>query len=340
MESEEAMKKATISDVAKHANVSKSTISQYLNKRYDYMGENTKQKIEDAINELGYQANFVARSLKQKKTSTIGVIVANILHTFSNQVIRAIEDVCHKNDIHVIVCNADDDPYKEKNYINMLRAKQVDGLIVFPTGGNVDLYESMLSEQYPLVFMDRKVEGLNVDTFLLDNEDAAKQAVARFVEKGHQRIGMITTSLIHNVTPRVERIEGFKKALSAHGIDPSEKCVKGLEIGEIKKSLAEMLSLEDPITALFSGNDLTLLEVLNYVKENKIKIPNDLALISIDDVSFAEVYVPSLTTIAQPAFQMGKEAAELLLSKINNSNSISDFNVHRFNGELKVRDSH
>lgn len=125
------MKRITIQDVARLAGVSKSTISQYLNKRYDYMSEETKKRIEAAINELGYEPNFIARSLKQKKTSTIAVIVANILHSFSTKVIRAVEDYCNENGFHVIVCNADDDPEKEANYIRMLRAKQVDGMIVF-----------------------------------------------------------------------------------------------------------------------------------------------------------------------------------------------------------------
>lgn len=333
------MKRVTMADVAEHANVSKSTVSQFLNKRYDYMGEETKKRIEESINELGYQANFIARSLKQKRTSTIGVIVANILHTFSTQVIRAIEDVCNEQDMHVIVCNADDEPVKEKKYIKMLRAKQVDGLIVFPTGGNMDLYESMVQEQYPLVFVDRLVEGLAVDTFLLDNEDAAKMAVDHFIDKGHQRIGMITTSLIRNVTPRVERIEGYKKALKAQGIEPVKEYVKGLELHEIKNGLAEMLALERPPTALLAGNDLTLMEVLKFAKEHNLEIPGDLALINIDDVSFANIYSPPLTTIAQPAFEMGKEAAHLLLDKIEKPKDEREHQIRRFKGELVVRES-
>src|SRR5699024_7278625 len=117
------MKKVTIADVANLAKSSKSTVSQYLNGRYNYMSLDTKRRIEDAIKELNYQPNYVARSLKQKKTSTIGVIVANILHVFSTEIIRAIEDYCQLNQFHVIVCNADDDPNKEKIYIEMLRSK-------------------------------------------------------------------------------------------------------------------------------------------------------------------------------------------------------------------------
>jgi LacI family kdg operon repressor len=148
-----------MADVAKEANVSKSTVSQYLNQRFEYMGEDTKKRVEEAIQKLNYRPNIIARSLRQKKTSTIGVIVANILHSFSTQVIRSIEDVCSESNINVIVCNADDNPNKERMYIEMLRNKQVDGLIIFPTGGNLDLYQEMEKENFPIVFMDRYVEG-------------------------------------------------------------------------------------------------------------------------------------------------------------------------------------
>src|SRR5690606_32142751 len=131
------MKTVTMADVAQQAGVSKSTVSQFVNNRFDYMSEETKKRVEQAIMELDYRPNILARSLKQKTTTTIGVIVANILHTFSSQIIRTIEDACNEADFHVMVCNADDDPVKERKYIEMLRAKQVDGIIILPTGSNV-----------------------------------------------------------------------------------------------------------------------------------------------------------------------------------------------------------
>jgi LacI family kdg operon repressor len=332
------MKKVTMADVAKQANVSKSTVSQYLNKRYDYMGEKTKERIELAVRELGYQPNYIARSLKQKKTSTIGVIVANILHTFSTQVIRAIEDVCHENDFHVIVCNADDDPRKEKKYIEMLRAKQVDGMIVFPTGGNIELYQTMLQQQFPLVFLDRIVSEVAVDSVLLDNEEASRIAVNHFVENGYERIGIITTSLIRNITPRVERIEGYKRALKEQGIPLVEDYVKGFELEQIKKGLKEMLTLRKPPQAILAGNDLSLMEILSHVKENELRVPTDIALIGIDEVSFANIFSPPLTTIAQPTFEMGKKAAELLFEKISNGFQEGS-EIYRFKPKLMVRKS-
>jgi LacI family kdg operon repressor len=332
------MKTVTMADVAKHAEVSKSTVSQYLNKRYDYMGEKTKKRIEKAIEDLGYHPNIVARSLKQKSTSTIAVIVANILHTFSTQVIRAIEDTCHEQDFHIIVCNADDDPRKEKKYINMLLAKQVDGMIIFPTGGNISLYQKMINEEYPIIFVDRYLPNLPLCSVMLDNERAGELAVQHFIDKGYQQIGIITTSIIQNVTPRVERIRGYKKALQANDIPLVDDYVKSIELNQIQKVLKEMLSLKKPPQAILAGNDLALIEILKYVKENDINIPEELDLIGIDDLPFAGIFTPPLTTIAQPTFEMGKMAADLLLMKIRKEDNMETKEyVYRFEPRLIIR---
>lgn len=333
------MKKITITDVAKHANVSKSTVSQYLNNRFDYMGEKTKERIAQSIKELEYKPNIVARSLKQKTTFTIGVIVANMLHVFSTQVLRAIEDVCHAQDYHVIVCNSDDDPEKEKKYIEMLHAKQVDGLILFPTGENKVLYKSMVNEQFPLVFMDRFVEGLNIDSFLIENEKAAKIAVDHLVSKGYKDIAILTKELLKNVTPRVERIQGYKKALKPHGIEVDERFIIGEEVELIQEKLKEVFSLSTPPRAIIAGNDLVLIQILQFAKENEMKIPEDLGIIGIDEVSFASIYSPPLTTISYPSYEMGREAAELLLKKIRKEESIVSSEIHRYQPELIDRQS-
>lgn len=333
------MTKVTMAEVAKQAKVSKSTVSQFINKRYDYMSEDTKKRIEEAIRELNYQPNAVARSLKQKKTSTIGVIVANILHAFSTQIIRTIEDESHEQDYHVIVCNADDDPVKEQRYIEMLRAKQVDGLIIFPAGDNLELYQSLVKAEFPVVFMDRLVPDVEADFILLDNEQASELAVRHFADKGYRRIGMVTTSLIHHVTPRIERMQGFKKALAKLGLPVRDEYIKGTDTVNIKETLKEMFSLPEPPDALLAGNDLALMEILYFVKEQGLSVPEDMALISIDEVSYAQLYQPALTTVKQPAIEMGRAAASLLFRKIEQEGSADSKGVIRFTPELISRDS-
>ncbi len=330
--------KVTIGDVAKRAGVSKSTVSQYLNERFDYMGEETRSRIKKAISELNYQPNVVARSLKKKNTSTIGVIVANILHNFSTQVIRAIEDVCSDEGVSTIVCNADDDPQKEKKYIETLLAKQVDGLIVFPTSGNSEIYQRLIDANFPIVFMDRLVDGLTMDTVLLDNEKASRLAIDHLVEGGYERIAIITSSLIENVTPRIERIQGYRKALEVHSLPVREEYIRGMEIQELQQGLDELFSLEEPPQAIITGNDLTLMEFLKFVTENELQIGRDVGLVTIDEVSFAPIHSPTLTTVAQPTFEMGTKAANLLLNKVKKHKE-SEPDVYRFNPVLIVRKS-
>ncbi|WP_102347811.1 LacI family DNA-binding transcriptional regulator [Bacillus sp. Marseille-P3661] len=333
------MKTITITDVAKHANVSKSTVSQFLNKRYDYMSVKTKKRIEEAVEELGYTPNFVARSLKQKSTSTIGVIVANILHAFSTQVIRAIEDVCNEDDFHIIVCNADDEPEKEKKYIEMLLAKQVDGLIIFPTGDNLDLYQGMVEKNFPVVFVDRMVSNVPITTVLLDNEQSSRLAVDYLVSKGYTQMGIITPPIIRNVTPRVERLNAFKKSLQEFGIQINESYIKSLDVQQIKHELEKMHARKMFPQALLAANDLALVEILKFAKENHIKIPTDVAVIGIDDVNFASFYSPPLTTIAQPSFEIGTKAAKVLLDKIRDKNEVPVQQIFRLPPKLIIRES-
>lgn len=328
------MERVTMADVAKAAGVSKSTVSQFVNKRFDYMGEETRMRIERAIEELGYQPNIIARSLKQKRTSTIGVIVANILHSFSTQVIRAIEDTCRENDFHVIVCNADDDPAKEENYIQMLLAKQVDGMVIFPTGGNLELYHSMVKVKYPVVFMDRIIEGVEIESFLLDNENASLLAVEHLIDHGHRRIGMVTPSVERRITPRIERIKGYKRALEKYNLPVNDGYVKSMKMEELKFGLEEMFSLPEPPTALIASNDLSLFEILKFAKEKNLDIPEELAVVGIDNVPFASIFEPSLSVFTQPTFKMGNKAAETLLQKIENRDQVSETKIHRFQPTL------
>ncbi len=307
-----------MADVAKAAGVSKSTVSQYLNKRFEYMGEKTKHKIEEAIEELGYQPNFIARSLKQKRTSMVGIIVANITHYFSTEISRAIEDFCHKHDLHAIVCNADDDPEKEKKYIEMLRAKQVDGLIIFPTGQNNDLYKRMVKQGYPVVFVDRKVENLDVFSIITDNTDSTYKAVQHLIEKGHQNIAFVVQPL--TVSTRIDRLTGYKKAITDADIEVNPDFIIEASIPELKSKIEQLFSLDVKPTAIFAANDRVLLAVLEFLKEKGIRLGKELELVVFDNIPFAHLLEAPISFIVQPAKDMGKKAAELLFEQINKEN--------------------
>jgi LacI family transcriptional regulator, kdg operon repressor len=309
------MEKVTMADVAKEAGVSKSTVSQYLNKRYEYMGEKTKLKIEEAIDRLGYHPNTLARSLKQKRTSMVGIIVANILHYFSTSVIRAIEDFCQRNDLHAIVCNADDNPEKEKRYVEMLRAKQVDGLIIFPNGQNHDLYKSMIDEGYPVVFVDRKVENVEVFSVVTDNHESTYAAITAFIKNGHQNIAFVAQTL--TISTRRGRFEGYQQALADAGLKMNPNFVIESDLPEMTSKLEQLFSLEEKPTALFAGNDRVFLVVMKFLKRKGIQLGKDLELVVFDNIPFNDLLESPISFINQPALEMGEKAAELLFDQIN-----------------------
>ncbi len=333
------MSKVTMADVATKAGVSKSTVSQYINNRYEYMAESTKKRIQQAVKELGYIPNYAAKSLKQKKSSTIGVIVTNILHTFSTEIIRAIEDVCEKNGFHLFVCNADDNPDKEREYIDMLMAKQVDGLIIFPTDGNSSFYNTLRESDFPIVFLDRKTEQEIYPTLMLDNKIASKIAVDLFVQAGKRKISIVSTSLNLNVTPRVERVQGFKEAMLEHGIDYKKDWIIAAERANIIPSLEKIWDSPNKPEAFFAANDLSLIELLKFLKQKNIHIPRDVSVIGIDDSPFLEVVTTPITIIKQPTFEMGRDAATRLLELISNRSFLEKYEVQRYAPSLLERQS-
>lgn len=335
MERVDKMARVTMADVAKEAGVSKSTVSQFINKRYEYMGDDTKRKIDEAIKTLGYHPNYLARSLKQKRTSMIGVIVGNIMHRLSTEVSRSIEDYCYEHDMHAILCNADDNPEKERKYIEVLQAKQVDGLIIFPTGQNLDLYQKLIDEEYPVVFIDRKIDELNANSVLAANSEATVESIRHFISNGHKRIAIVTQPL--SISPRIERLHGYKQALNEAGIPMKEEYMIHAEIKKMKNELEKLFGLSEPPTALFAGNDLVFLEVLEFFKEKHIKIGKDVALIVFDNIPLAHLAETQVTTIAQPGYEMGQKAAELLLQQINKE--LQGFDEHVFGCELMIRES-
>ncbi|MBL4954730.1 substrate-binding domain-containing protein [Neobacillus sp. YIM B02564] len=331
-------KTVTIEDVANAAGVSKSTVSQFLNKRYEYMSKSTREKIEKVVEELQFQPNHFARNLKSRKTKMVGIIVANIRHVFSTEIIRIVEQSLQEQGIHVIICNADDNPEKEVAYINLLAARNVDGLIIFPTGANYSEYSRLIDNKIPVVFIDRKIEGILADTVMLDNEAASFLAVSTLVKSNRDRIAMLTLPLTNNLSPRLERIEGYKKALSFFKIDYREELVSACPLINIKEELTRLFESDIKPNGIIAGNDLILKEALSFLKEQKISIPDEVAIIGIDDVSYADIYHPALTTIAQPTKEMGLKAAEIILERIKENTQKVPV-VYRFSPELKIRES-
>lgn len=306
----------TITDVAFKAGVSKSTVSCYLNGRYESMSPETRERITAVISELEYRPNALARSLKQKRTHTIAAIVANILNPFSTSVIRGAEDCCKKAGMNLILCNADDDPAKEKEYIEMLLSKQVDGLIINTTGFN-NIYIKDVSLHTPVVLIDRKVPEIQCDTVAVNGSAGSRLAVEHLLALGHRNITMFTLPY-HGISPREERVEGFKQALRLHSLPFLSSSLVETETDEdsLLGCLARLMRESSRPTAIFGANNLMTMAVIKAAKKLKLVIPDDIAIIGFDDWEWAPLVEPPVTVVAQPTYAMGEKAAATLLQRI------------------------
>jgi DNA-binding LacI/PurR family transcriptional regulator len=303
----------TRNDVARLAGVSSATVSYVVNNGPRPVSEDTRQKVLEAIDKLGYQPSAVARSLKTKKTTTIGVIVSDILNPVLSAVAKGIEDAILPLGYNMILCNSDEDPERELTFLNMLLSKQVDGIILLPTCDNKKfLYTLINQHNFHIVLLDRQIEGLFADTLLFDNVSGAYQATRHLIELGHRRIGFI--NLPTNLTPGHQRALGYKSALDEASIPyDAALVVAGGFKAENSQNLAEKIfNLPNPPSAILVSSNRLLNGVLEYVKIHGLKIPEDVALVVFDDIPYYSYFTPSITAVGVDADEFGRKAASLL----------------------------
>jgi len=283
--------------------------------------------------------NGIARSLRQKKTFKIGVIVGNVLSQFYSVLAKSIEDIANKYGYSVILCNGDDDSEKELNYLKVLRSSRVDGIIIAPTGKNADYINSLMQSNIKIVLVDRLIEGVDCDAILVDNEKGAHTAVKYLIDKGYKKIAIID-GFIDRTTGK-ERLKGYLRALNENNIPRNDDFIK---IKDFKKRSGivfanELLENKNKPEAIFVANlDLTLGAILS-IKSLGLKIPDDIAVIGFDDSDWAQILDPPLTTISQPISDLGTTAAEMLIKNIENNNSKKEKLIITLNTKLIERAS-
>jgi LacI family kdg operon repressor len=329
----------TRDDVARLAGVSSATVSYVVNKGPRPVSDETRKKVKKAIEILGYQPSSIARSLKTKRTTTIGLVVSDILNPVLSGITKGIEDAILHRGWNMILCNSDENPGRELRFLRMLVSKQADGIILLPTGGNMDFLNLLVNNRKkPVVLLDRQLEDLNVDCVLFDNEEGAYQATSHLIDMGHKRIALI--SLPRNLTPGFERVLGYTRAHKEAEIpvDPAlitEGSFKA-NIQDIKESLFEN---ETPPTALLACSNRLGASFLRYAKEHHIRIPQDVALAVFDDVPHYSYITPSITAVAVDIDGFGQKAGGLLIDRIDCGEEVCETNVVRFPCELIVRES-
>ncbi|MED4602822.1 LacI family DNA-binding transcriptional regulator [Paenibacillus validus] len=307
----------TIDDVAKQAGVSKTTVSRILNGNYSQTTEETKERVQKIIRELNYHPNPMARGLKQMRTNIIGIVLSNLNNPFWAKVLEGVEDTCRLSGYSLMICNSNEDSYREAELIEGFRMRQVDGIIVNPTANNKALFEEMANNKYPLTFINRRIEGIDVvDSVVVNNINGARMAVDHFVQLGKRNIVTFVYQP-HGVSTWQDRVTGFKEALSEHGIAVHDRVIEVKnEVGRVKEAVIEYFKSSSAADAVFSTSSMMTLEILEGFKELNIKVPDDVALIGYDETVWAKHLNPPLTTIKQPAYEMGAIAAKNMIKKI------------------------
>ncbi len=304
---------ATISDIAKKANVAISTVSYVINNTKNVKPE-TRDRILKIIEEMDYEPRVVARSLKTKKSLTIGIIVPDIANMFFIGIIRGIEDVANKFGYSVILCNTDEDTEKEKKYLNTLISKDIDGLIFVGTGKNQNILEDRLN--ISIVVVDRKLgEGFNSIT--VDNIRGGFLATDYLIRKNGTEVLLLTGPL--SINTYFDRMKGYMEALQLNGQVYNELLVHQTSVSHEGgyKAIEDILGKGvKQFKSVFASNDLIALGAIKALTKRGIKVPEDVAIVGYDDIPAASIHTPSLTTVMQPQYVMGEKAMELLLEQI------------------------
>src|SRR5918993_5690090 len=318
----------TLQDVAREAGVSKATAARVLG-GYGPTSPTVKEKVLAAAQDLGYQANELARSMTTGRSGTIGVIVGDVENPYFGQAVRGISDVATAAGFDVILANSGEDLEKERAAVRVFLGKRVDGLIITPARiTDSEHLEEVQQSGRPLVLLDRYIPSLDVDTVITDDRAAASAATRILLAAGHRRIGYVSATdsdepeykgphQIHLSTV-LDRIEGFLDAATNAGIRGSEGYIRlGVKrSGTARKIISDLLSLPAPPTAILASDNVVALEVFKTVRALGLSIPDDLSLIAFHDADWTSVTSPPITVVAQPSFELGMESAKVLIKRV------------------------
>ncbi len=312
---------ATMKDIARRTGLGLATISSYFNG--GNVREKNRIKIEEAIEELHYEVNEVARGLKTNATRTIGVVIPELNNTFCAEIITGMEDVLRSHGYATIVCDCRTDKKLEREAVEFLTRRRVDGIINMPVDEEGNHLKRFQKTGKPIVLIDRKIQGINCDSVLVDNKKAAEDAVRYFIERGHRNIGIIGGP--EEVFTAQERMAGYYKALESAGIPMSESLIwhGDYTIQGGVRGLEELVQNNPEMTAVFVTNYEMTMGAMIGVNELGIRIPEQLSMIGFDNLQFARACNPKLTIVAQPTDGIAREVAKVMLNHLENAGETS-----------------
>ena len=308
----------TIKDLAKKLGISASTVSRALKDHPD-ISPATKKAVNDLAEQLNYQPNTIALSLKQSKTNTIGVIIPEIAHFFFSTVVSGIEDIAYDKGYNVIITQSNESYDREVIDSQALFNSRVDGILVSVARNtqNYDHFTRLIQRNMPLVFFDRVIEGINASKVIVDDEQGAYEATQHLIEQGYKRIAHLAGPQTLIISQN--RLNGYKAAIADNKYMIDDRIIEICGLGtyeEAEQITNQLLDSRLPPDAIFANNDVAAYGAMTAIKKRKMKIPEEIAIVGFSNWRFSGLIEPALSSVTQPGFKMGQEAIKLLLKQI------------------------
>ncbi|MFF4544427.1 LacI family DNA-binding transcriptional regulator [Streptomyces sp. NPDC001406] len=310
----------TMADVARSAGVSVATVSHVLNGTRPVL-PHTRRAVLDAIDELGYTPNTLARSLVTSRTRSIGLAVSAISNPYFTEILQGVEAAALEEGYSLLIADPHDDPEHERKVVQLLHERRVDGMIVAPSADPRELVAYLGRHAVPTVFLDRVIDAHTdnaprFDQVCAENTDPMARLVTHLAERSHRRIGLVAG--LPGLSTTGERITGYRQGLAAAGLAHDERLVApgNSESARAERATSDLLSLPAPPTALITANNAMTIGALRALRERGLSVPDDIALCCFDDFAWADLFSPRLTAIAQPSKEIGAQAVRVLLDRL------------------------
>jgi LacI family transcriptional regulator len=329
-------KKATVHDVAKLAETSATTVSRVLSNNGYPVKETLRNKVISAARELNYTPNLLAKNLKENKSRDIGVIVPTITNPFYSYSVLGMEEEVNKNDYNLLLCNTLRDPERESKYLRMMQEKQVKGIVLSSVGESALIVNELIKQGIKFVLLDQKLPNDQCSHIGFDVLAGALMGAEYLIQCGHEKIAFVSTPI--NRWTRQKVFQGYKQAMRHAGIHcPMENEEEGYEVNAGRLMGKKFIQNKIDATAVMMINDMMAFGFIQELQKNGINVPEDVSVMGFDDIPFASLFSPALTTICYPSLETGKLAAKVLFERMN---SDSDFVLNvRLEPKLIVRNS-
>lgn len=331
----------TIKDIAKALGLSTSTVSRALRDTHEISAA-TKKLVLDYAREINYQPNPIALSLKERRSKSIGVVVSEVANSYFSQAINGIESIAYDRGYHVIISQTHESYAREVINVQHLASRSVDGLLVSLSSETTDIsHLSTLHERgLPLVFFDRVADEIHTHKVIADNEKGAYKATAYLIGRGYKRIAHLTSSAHLSIS--IERLSGYKAALKDHGMDVNEAYIKyclhgGMLPEETETAIKELLSLPEKPDAIFVAGDRLSVGCLSVFKALNVRVPDAIAIAGFSNSDVLDLFNPSLTSVRQPAYEIGRQATEMLIALIEAKYPVEEFEKRVLETDIFIR---